>query len=114
MGEKITADLREIKGYLNARTGTFDQICQTIESGRVGIWGYGFLGRWFVEWMDSKSKPPPVIFDARFDDEKMGFSHLIRDPQTIEMCCEGLLITARHNVKTISDLVNKTDLHHVG
>ena len=105
--------MQEIKNYLNARAGKFDQICQAIDNGRVGIWGYGFLGRWFVEWMNSSAKIPPLIFDARFDDEKMGSRHLIRDPQTIEMCCEGLLITARHNVKTISGLMNETDIPHM-
>lgn len=88
----------------------FNQICQAIEKGRVGIWGYGFLGRWLTEWIISEVKNPPFIFDTNFNDERLGFRHPIRNPQTIETYCEGLLISARHNVKTISGSMNETNV----
>ena len=106
----MSSDLKEINSYLRMRDTLYKQICATIERGRLGIWGYGFLGRWLTEQVLSIAQTPPLIFDRNYQTVNQYSVYSIRDPKEIEKSCEALLISARHNVKDISELMGKTNI----
>ena len=113
MLQRKCSDLSEIKSLLGSRAALFDRINQDIYEGRVGIWGYGFLGRWLADWLISETGKIPLVFDSNFNNGKLSSQHSIRNPKTINTSCTGILISARHNVKPIGVMMEATGVPYM-
>ena len=98
--------LSELKRLLKKRQPVFQRVNDAIEEGRVGVWGYGFLGKWLLANWGNLANKPPVIFDINALKLSADFNIEILLPNAIPSSCDAVLIGARHNVTEISDKLN--------